>query len=92
MLIRFLLLIIVGVLLARALRGVLASAIVAAKGEPPRPAGPARGVKMVRDPVCGTFLVPGNALTSSGRGATEYFCSEACRDKHARARSRGAAR
>jgi len=90
MLIRFLLLIILAVLLARAVRGVLASAIVAARGEPPhRPPGPARGVKMVRDPVCGTFLPPGSALSVTERGTIHYFCSVACRDKHARSTRHG---
>ena len=89
MLIRFLLLVILAVLLARAVRGVFASAITASKGEPRRPAGPSRGVKMVRDPVCGTFLVPGNGLTLTEGGTVHYFCSEACRDKHARSRGRG---
>ncbi|RPJ71861.1 MAG: hypothetical protein EHM24_10960 [Acidobacteria bacterium] len=87
MLIRFLLLVILCVLLARTLRGVLASAIAASRQEPRRPSGPSRGVKMVRDPVCGTFLPPGNALSLTERGTVLYFCSEACRDKHARSRT-----
>ena len=35
-------------------------------------------VGLVRDPVCGTFVVPGRALTSSRGGSTQYFCSERC--------------
>jgi YHS domain-containing protein len=89
MLIRFLLLLILGMVLARVLRGVLASAIAATREQPPSPAGPSRGVKMVRDPVCGTFLPPGNALTVTDRGTVHYFCSEACREKHARSRRQG---
>jgi YHS domain-containing protein len=39
----------------------------------------APSVKLVRDPVCGVFVVPSRALTS-GTGATaRYFCSEKCR-------------
>ena len=86
MLIRFLLLVILAVLLARAVRGVLASAIAATRPDPPAQPGPSRGVKMVRDPVCGTFLPPGSALTLTERGTVHYFCSEACREKHERAR------
>ena len=48
-------------------------------------AGTARGrgqspaVKLVRDPVCGTFVSPQNAVSLTARGATHYFCSEQCR-------------
>ena len=38
-------------------------------------------VKMVRDPVCGVFVVPGKALTSGSGGSTQYFCSEKCRQQ-----------
>lgn len=41
-------------------------------------------VKMARDPVCGTFVVPGKALSVTSGGATEWFCSETCRDAFAR--------
>jgi YHS domain-containing protein len=36
-------------------------------------------VKMVKDPVCGTFVVPGKALSATADGATVWFCSERCR-------------
>jgi YHS domain-containing protein len=36
-------------------------------------------VKLVRDPVCGVFVVPQNALTSGSGASTRYFCSEKCR-------------
>lgn len=37
------------------------------------------GVALVKDPVCGVFVVPGQALTiGSGRDA-RFFCSEKCR-------------
>jgi YHS domain-containing protein len=40
---------------------------------------PAKGIGLVRDPVCGTFVVPSRAL-SAGTGAdVHYFCSERCR-------------
>jgi YHS domain-containing protein len=35
--------------------------------------------KMVRDPVCGTFVVPTRALTASRGGETAWFCSPECR-------------
>ena len=42
-----------------------------ASGEP-------RAVKLVRDPVCGTYVSPDSAL-SDGK---QYFCSEKCRDEY----------
>lgn len=36
-------------------------------------------VPLVRDPVCGVFVVPAKALTSGSGAATKYFCSETCR-------------
>jgi YHS domain-containing protein len=41
-------------------------------------------VKMAQDPVCGTFVVPGKALSASTGGATVWFCSQRCRDEFAR--------
>lgn len=38
-------------------------------------------VKMVADPVCGTFVVPGKALALARGRQTHYFCSEKCRDQ-----------
>jgi hypothetical protein len=34
-----------------------------------------QGVGLVRDPVCGVFVVPGQALAAGGK----HFCSEKCR-------------
>jgi len=38
-----------------------------------------RSVGLVRDPVCGVFVVPGQALTSGTGSGTRHFCSEKCR-------------
>jgi hypothetical protein len=43
---------------------------------------PERGVQMERDPVCGTFVVPSNALTMLDGRRRVYFCSLACRDAY----------
>jgi YHS domain-containing protein len=51
------------------------------------PTGRSRGetpVKMAQDPVCGTFVVPGKALSTTAEGATLWFCSEHCRTEFAR--------
>ena len=41
-------------------------------------------VKLVRDPVCGTWIDPGASLAIDTRGMTHYFCSAACRDSFTR--------
>lgn len=46
-----------------------------------RRAGGGRAVKLARDPVCGTFVAPGTALTLTSGGTTHYFCSDECRRK-----------
>jgi YHS domain-containing protein len=38
-------------------------------------------VKLVRDPVCGVFVVPTQALTLGSGTSTRYFCSEKCRQQ-----------
>ena len=43
---------------------------------------PARGVQMVRDPVCGTYVIPDRALALADGPGRVYFCSAACRDKY----------
>lgn len=44
--------------------------------------GGTKTVPLVRDPVCGTYLLPDRAVkTGSGEG-TLYFCSETCRAQH----------
>jgi len=40
-----------------------------------------KGVGLVRDPVCGVFVVPSQALTSGSGTSTRYFCSEKCRQQ-----------
>ena len=43
---------------------------------------PARGVQMVRDPVCGTYVVPDRAVSLTDGSRRLFFCSTACRDAH----------
>ncbi len=77
--IRALLLTIVVLLLARAFWRVVDGILEAASGRPERRANP---VKLVRDPVCGTYVSPGSALSLTAKGSTHYFCSEECRAKY----------
>jgi YHS domain-containing protein len=39
-------------------------------------------VQLVRDPTCGTFVVPARALPLTAGGATHYFCSDRCRESY----------
>ena len=73
----FLLRVILVIVLVRALwrllRGVLEGAGYS------RAASLPHGVRLVRDPVCGTFVSPKQALAAHASGETAYFCSEQCR-------------
>ena len=40
------------------------------------------GVQMVRDPVCGTFVLPDRAVTFVDGRTHLFFCSDACRDAY----------
>jgi YHS domain-containing protein len=41
-----------------------------------------KSVPLVRDPVCGTHVVPNPALALRAGKQTQYFCSERCRDEY----------
>ncbi len=81
--IRFLLLSILILLIARTFWRVLDGVIESAGGRQGRARPPARSVKLARDPVCGTYVAPGRsvALVASEGRDVQYFCSERCRDE-----------
>lgn len=83
-LLRVVLVLLLGMLVARALRKLLAGIVAGASPQQGRRDGPPeRGVQMIRDPVCGTFLPPEHAVSLTERGgAVRYFCSEKCRDSY----------
>ena len=56
-------------------------------GYRPPGAGAVESVGLVRDPVCGTFVLPAKALTSGSGSTTRYFCSERCRQDYSHRRS-----
>jgi YHS domain-containing protein len=62
----------------RLLTGVVEGATGTGRGRSP---APQRGTRMVRDPICGTFVVQSRALSADSRGETAWFCSEDCRRK-----------
>jgi YHS domain-containing protein len=49
----------------------------------PPAAKPPQAVPLVRDPVCGTYVVPSRALSAGTGAGTRYFCSENCRRSYA---------
>ena len=69
------------ILIARAFWRVVDGIIAGAAGEEPRGRSRAEAVKLVRDPVCGTFVAPGAARSLTSGGRVNYFCSEECRSK-----------
>lgn len=83
-LLRFVLLFVLVTLVLRAVWRVLAGVIdgVSRPAAGRRSGPPQRGVQMVRDPVCGTFLPPANAVSLTEGGSVRYFCSEKCRDAY----------
>lgn len=60
-----------------------ARARAGAGGSRRRPSQAESPVKMVQDPVCGTFVVPGKALSLPAGDTTHWFCSEQCRSTYA---------
>lgn len=68
------------ILVARFLWRLVNGVMEAARGaQPGHRSGGAQAVKLVRDPVCGTYVAPRAALSLTSAGSTHYFCSEACR-------------
>ena len=78
--IRLILIAIVLLLIARAFWRLMDSIMEAAGGTrkvKPRSAA----VKLVRDPVCGTYVPQRDSLSLAAGDATHYFCSDRCRDQ-----------
>ncbi|HEY8535957.1 MAG TPA: hypothetical protein VIL25_05890 [Vicinamibacterales bacterium] len=61
----------------RLLEGVVEGA-TGVGGRTGRPRVPETGTKMVKDPVCGTYVVQEKALSASSGGETAWFCSREC--------------
>ena len=84
MLLRLVLFVVLGIIIARAFWRLVDGIVEGIRGRTPRGGGqvPSRGVQMVRDPVCGTFVLPDHALTIVEGRARVFFCSDACRAKY----------
>ena len=72
--IRLLLIVLIIRAIWRFLGGVVQGAISAGPADATR-----KGVALVRDPVCGTYVVPSTALSARAGDDVAYFCSEKCR-------------
>jgi YHS domain-containing protein len=76
--IRVLLIAILVLLVARAFWRIVDGILDTANGRKTR----VPPVKLVRDPVCGTYVAPKSALSLTTGRTTHYFCSEECRSKY----------
>jgi hypothetical protein len=82
MLVRYILLLLLVALLARALLRVFVGFREGLTGVPRGTRVPRHGVQMVRDPVCGTFVVPDRAVLLIEGVDRLHFCSDRCRDQY----------
>ena len=80
-----LLLLVLAMVIARAVWRVIDGVMDGLSGRASRSQGgnvPARGVQMVRDPVCGIYVIPDRAVALSDGSGRVFFCSANCRDKY----------
>jgi hypothetical protein len=76
---RALLELLVIVLVIRAVWRVIGGMAISAGVRRTTASGEPRAVKLVRDPVCGTYVSPDSAI----KDGEHYFCSEKCRNEYA---------
>lgn len=74
--VRFILLSLLITLVVRAVLRFFGGVVEGASGSRRAPAPPS--AKMVKDPVCGTYVVQSRALMASRGGETAWFCSPEC--------------
>jgi len=80
---RFLIFGLLALFVGRALRTLFSSIRAGYAGPKPDPEKRVeKGQVMARDPVCGTFVVPANAIAGRGKSGPVYFCSEKCRQAY----------
>jgi len=80
-----LLLLVLAMVMARACWRVMGGVMDGLAGRAPRGRGgnvPGRSVQMVRDPVCGTYVIPDRAVALSDGSGRVFFCSAHCRDAY----------
>jgi YHS domain-containing protein len=80
--VRVALLLLLIIFIARAFWRLVDGLIAGISGQPSRPRAVKRGVQMVRDPVCGVFVIPDRAVMITDGRRQLFFCSTNCRDKY----------
>ena len=80
--VRLALLLLLFLFLARAFWQLVDGIIRGMAGQTSSTRVPERGVQMVRDPVCGMFVVPERAVTITDGRRRLFFCSANCRDQY----------
>jgi hypothetical protein len=82
--VRYLLLFLLLILITRAARRLVGGMMRGLAGQSPHARGnvPTRGVQMVRDPVCGTYVLPNRAIVLADGSRQMFFCSAGCRDTY----------
>jgi uncharacterized protein len=79
---RFVLLLVLSIVISRMFWRIVGSFRDGVTGGQGQSGVPPRGVQMVRDPVCGTFVLPERAVPLIDGRSRVFFCSDACRDKY----------
>ena len=82
---RFILLLVLFLVIARTFWRFFDAIIRGASSAPPggrRPGSPQSAVKMSQCPVCGTYVVPGKAISIVSGGSPIYFDTEKCRAEY----------
>ena len=82
MMLRFVLLLVLSIVISRMFWRIVSSFREGVAGGQRPPGVSPRGVPMVRDPVCGTFVLPERAVTLVHGRERVSFCSVACREKY----------
>ena len=74
------------IIVARTFWVVIGAVMEGLRGGPSGGPPDRRGV-LVRDPVCGTYVLQERAVVVMRSGQPVFFCSTACRDQYSRGRS-----
>ena len=83
MLARFLIWSLLLLVVWRALRSLFSGIAQGASApRPPQKAAPEKGELMVRDPVCGTFVLPSRSVSLRDRSGIHHFCSDRCKEAY----------
>jgi YHS domain-containing protein len=79
---RVALLLVLIVFIARAFWRLVDGLLAGLSGKPSSTRAVKRGVQMVRDPVCGVFVIPDRAVMITDGRRQLFFCSTNCRDRY----------